>query len=69
MPSRVPSLRRQRFVRGRKGRLIDDLPALENRLAEAGVRFISPGIVAVRDNRPALLIRELDGHVVLLLGR
>jgi catechol 2,3-dioxygenase-like lactoylglutathione lyase family enzyme len=48
---------------------VDDLPALENRLAAAGVRFISPGIVALRDNRPALLIRDLDGHTLLLLGR
>jgi hypothetical protein len=33
------------------------------------VRFISPGIVALSDNRPALLIRDLDGHALLLLGR
>jgi hypothetical protein len=48
---------------------VDDLPALKNRLAAAGVRFISPGIVALRDNRPALLIGELDGHALLVLGR
>jgi catechol 2,3-dioxygenase-like lactoylglutathione lyase family enzyme len=48
---------------------VDDLPALENGLAAAGLRFISPGIVALRDNRPALLIRDLDGHALLLLGR
>jgi catechol 2,3-dioxygenase-like lactoylglutathione lyase family enzyme len=48
---------------------VDDPPALENRLAAARVRFISPGIVALRDNRPALLIRDLDGHALLLLGR
>jgi catechol 2,3-dioxygenase-like lactoylglutathione lyase family enzyme len=48
---------------------VNDLPALENRLAAARVRFISSGIVALRDNRPALLIRDLDGHALLLLGR
>jgi catechol 2,3-dioxygenase-like lactoylglutathione lyase family enzyme len=48
---------------------VDNLPALENRLAAAGVCFISPGIVTLRDNRPALLIRDLDGHALLLLGR
>ncbi len=47
----------------------DDLPALENRLAAAPVCFISRGIVALRDNRPALLIRDLDGHALLLLAR
>jgi catechol 2,3-dioxygenase-like lactoylglutathione lyase family enzyme len=46
-----------------------ELPALENRLAGAGVCFISPGIVTLRDNRLALLIRDLDGHALLLLGR
>ena len=48
---------------------VDDLPALENRLAAARVRFISPGIVALRENRPALLTRDLDGHALLLIGR
>jgi hypothetical protein len=48
---------------------VDDLPALENRLAATRVRFISPGIVALRDDRLALLIRDLDGHALLLLGR
>jgi hypothetical protein len=48
---------------------VDDLPALENRLAAVPVRFISRGIVALRDNRPAMLIRDLDGHALFLRGR
>jgi catechol 2,3-dioxygenase-like lactoylglutathione lyase family enzyme len=48
---------------------VDDMAVVERRLAAACVRFISKGIVALRDNRPALLIRDPDGHAVLLLGR
>jgi catechol 2,3-dioxygenase-like lactoylglutathione lyase family enzyme len=48
---------------------VDDMPALEHRLAAACVRLISTGIVPFRDNRPALLIRDPDGHALLLLGR
>jgi catechol 2,3-dioxygenase-like lactoylglutathione lyase family enzyme len=44
---------------------VDDLPALEHSLAAARVRFISTG----PDNRLALLIRDPDGHALLLLGR
>jgi hypothetical protein len=47
---------------------VDDVPALEHRLAAARVRFISAGTVALRHNRPALLIRDPDGHALLLLG-
>ena len=48
---------------------VDDVRAMEHRLAAARVRFISTGTVALRDNRPALLIRDPDGHALLLLGR
>jgi catechol 2,3-dioxygenase-like lactoylglutathione lyase family enzyme len=48
---------------------VDDVAALEHRLAAAHVRFISTGTVVLRDNRPALLIRDPDGHALLLLGR
>jgi catechol 2,3-dioxygenase-like lactoylglutathione lyase family enzyme len=48
---------------------VDDLPALEPRLAAARVRFISAGTVALRNNRPALLVRDPDGHALLLVGR
>jgi catechol 2,3-dioxygenase-like lactoylglutathione lyase family enzyme len=48
---------------------VDDLPALEHRLAATQVRFISAGTVALRDNRRALLVRDPDGHALLLLGR
>jgi catechol 2,3-dioxygenase-like lactoylglutathione lyase family enzyme len=47
---------------------VDDVPALEHRLAAARVRFISAGTVALRDNRPALLIRDPDGHALLCWG-
>jgi catechol 2,3-dioxygenase-like lactoylglutathione lyase family enzyme len=48
---------------------VDDVSALEHRLAAARVRFISTGTVALWDNRPALLISDPDGHALLLLGR
>jgi hypothetical protein len=48
---------------------VDDMPALEHRLAAARVRFISDGTVALPDSRPALLVRDPDGHALLVLGR
>jgi catechol 2,3-dioxygenase-like lactoylglutathione lyase family enzyme len=48
---------------------VDVLPALEYTLATEHVRFISSRTVALRGNRPALLIRDPDGHALLLLGR
>jgi catechol 2,3-dioxygenase-like lactoylglutathione lyase family enzyme len=48
---------------------VDDLPALEQRLVAARVRSISAGTVTLQDNRPALLVRDPDGHALLLLGR
>ncbi len=48
---------------------VDDVPGLEPRLAAARVRFISTGTVALPDNRPALLVRDPDGHTLLLVGR
>jgi catechol 2,3-dioxygenase-like lactoylglutathione lyase family enzyme len=48
---------------------VDDVRALEPRLAAARVRFVSGGTVALRDDRPALLVRDPDGHALLLLGR
>jgi catechol 2,3-dioxygenase-like lactoylglutathione lyase family enzyme len=48
---------------------VDDVPALEPRLAAARARSISAGTVALRDNRPALLVRDPDGHALLLVGR
>lgn len=47
---------------------VDDVPGLERRLARACVRFVSAGVVALR-NQPALLIRDPDGHALLLTGR
>jgi catechol 2,3-dioxygenase-like lactoylglutathione lyase family enzyme len=48
---------------------VDDVPALEQRLAAGRARFISAGTVVLRDNRPALLVRDPDGHALLLAGR
>jgi catechol 2,3-dioxygenase-like lactoylglutathione lyase family enzyme len=48
---------------------VDDVRALEHRLAAARVRLISAGTEAFRDNRPALVIRDPDGHALLLLER
>jgi catechol 2,3-dioxygenase-like lactoylglutathione lyase family enzyme len=48
---------------------VDDVPALEQGLAAARVRFISAGTVALRDDRPALQVRDPDGHALLLLGK
>jgi hypothetical protein len=47
----------------------NDLPVLERRFAAAHIGFISAGTVALRDSRPALMVRDADGHVLLLLGR
>jgi catechol 2,3-dioxygenase-like lactoylglutathione lyase family enzyme len=48
---------------------VDDVPALKHSLAAARARLISAGTVPFRDDRPALLIRDPDGHALLLLGR
>jgi catechol 2,3-dioxygenase-like lactoylglutathione lyase family enzyme len=50
----------------------DDLPALAAKLKEAGVVFVSPGIVPLRQRDSvfgsACLVRDPDGHDVLLVG-
>jgi catechol 2,3-dioxygenase-like lactoylglutathione lyase family enzyme len=48
---------------------VDDVRALEPRLAAARVRFISAGTVMLRGDRPAVLVRDPDGHALLLVGR
>jgi catechol 2,3-dioxygenase-like lactoylglutathione lyase family enzyme len=45
---------------------VDDVPGLERRLAGASVRFTSAGVGALQDNRQAWLIRDPDGHALLL---
>jgi catechol 2,3-dioxygenase-like lactoylglutathione lyase family enzyme len=47
---------------------VDDVGGLERRLAAACVRFISAGVAAFRDNQHAWLIRDPDGHALLLTG-
>jgi catechol 2,3-dioxygenase-like lactoylglutathione lyase family enzyme len=48
---------------------LDRVPRLEQELAVALVRFISTGIVKLEDGRSAALIRDPDGHALLLLDR
>jgi catechol 2,3-dioxygenase-like lactoylglutathione lyase family enzyme len=64
-----PALRSNDIAATRLTLEVDDLPALEHRLAAAPARFISAGTAALRDDRPALLIRDPDGHALLLLER
>jgi catechol 2,3-dioxygenase-like lactoylglutathione lyase family enzyme len=47
---------------------VNDLPALAARLKAAGATFVSPGIVEVQgqDFTKALLVRDPDGHALLL---
>ena len=49
-----------------------DLPALVAKLKEAGVHFVSPGIVQLRQRESVFgsgcLVRDPDGHDVLLVG-
>ncbi len=47
---------------------VDDVRALAHRLAAAQLRFISAATVALCDRRPALVIRDPDGHALLLSG-
>lgn len=46
-----------------------DLQELARNPAAAALRFISAGVVALADGRPAALVRDPDGHALLLMGR
>lgn len=45
---------------------VDHLDALVVRLRDAGVRFVSEGIVAFKDGARAVAIRDPDGHMLVL---
>jgi catechol 2,3-dioxygenase-like lactoylglutathione lyase family enzyme len=47
---------------------VADLDALVGRLEAAGVTFVSPGIVTLRDGSKAATIRDPDGHMIVLVG-
>jgi catechol 2,3-dioxygenase-like lactoylglutathione lyase family enzyme len=48
---------------------VDQVTRLEQELSAASVRFISTGIVKLKDGRSAALIYDPDGHALLLLNR
>ncbi len=48
---------------------VDDLASLESVLRRGGVAFVSPGIVRLQGGARAALIRDPDGHAVLLVDR
>lgn len=45
---------------------VDDLGGLVGRLKEAGVTFVSPGIVTLSGGGQATAIRDPDGHMIVL---
>jgi catechol 2,3-dioxygenase-like lactoylglutathione lyase family enzyme len=48
---------------------VDPLPEMAQKVTAAQAGFISQGQVNLQDGRPAALIRDPDGHALLLLGR
>lgn len=47
---------------------VDDLEALVKQLKDAGVAFVSPGIVTLKAGGRAASIRDPDGHMIVLMG-
>jgi catechol 2,3-dioxygenase-like lactoylglutathione lyase family enzyme len=47
---------------------VDDLDALAGRLKGAGVPFVSPGIVTLKDGGKAASVRDPDGHMIVLMA-
>lgn len=47
---------------------VDDLGGLAGRLEGAGVSFVSPGIVTLKNGGKAAAVRDPDGHMVVLMG-
>lgn len=46
---------------------VDDLDALVGRLRDERIRFVSPGVVAFKDGKRAVTVRDPDGHMVVLI--
>lgn len=47
---------------------VDDLEGLVGRLEDAGVTFVSPGIVTLKNGGKAATIRDPDGHMIVLMA-
>ncbi len=47
---------------------VDDLDDLAGRLEAAGVVFVSPGVVSLKNGGKAAAIRDPDGHMIVLLA-
>ena len=47
---------------------VDDLDGLAGRLEAAGVVFVSPGIVSLKNGGKAAAIRDPDGHMIVLMA-
>jgi catechol 2,3-dioxygenase-like lactoylglutathione lyase family enzyme len=68
-PRGVPTALRSNDVAATRLMLeVDDVPGLARRLAAACVHSIPAGVTAVRDSQHAWLIRDPDGHALLLTG-
>ena len=47
---------------------VDDLEGLTARLEQAGVSFVSPGIVTLKTGGRGVSLRDPDGHMIVALG-
>jgi hypothetical protein len=46
---------------------VEDLDSLIGRLETEGVKFVSPGLVTLKDGGKAVSIRDPDGHMLVLM--
>lgn len=47
---------------------VDDLDGLAGQLQAAGVVFVSPGVVTLKNGGKAAAIRDPDGHIIVLMA-
>lgn len=47
---------------------VDDIRSLARRLSAAGTVFVSPGLLRLSDGREAALVRDPDGHRLMLIA-
>ncbi|ODS02677.1 hypothetical protein AUC71_14085 [Methyloceanibacter marginalis] len=47
---------------------VDDLDGLAGQLQAAGVVFVSPGVVTLKNGGKAAAIRDPDGHMIVLMA-